>query len=163
QNAQEMRKGIISALMLALCFLGCEKDVDLFIPNPQDPKPITFRASAFVEVKDFSGAPLQDVTIHLENNTFVTDEDGVAHLENVDMHPATYVTVEKAGYFHGSRRFYPSPDKTHYVKIILLSEQHVGSVSGTSGGVITLSGGVSLSFPSNALKRADGSPYEGMA
>lgn len=157
-----MHKSIFIALILSLIFVGCEKDVDQFIPNPGDPDPITFSASAFVEVTDAAGNPLPDVAVHLENAHYTTDEDGVAHLVDVDMHPATYLTVEKNGYFHGSRRFYPSAGKTHFVKIILLQEVLAGTV-GNTGGSVSLAGGVTLDFPADAFKNSDGTPFSGTA
>jgi len=158
-----MYRVLLSIFAFALLISGCEKDIDQIVIDPTDPVvQISFKASAFVEVSDASGNPVPDVVIHVDNAQFTTDEDGVAHLDDVTMHPATYLVAEKAGYFDGSRRFYPSEGKTHYVKVTLLSDQAIGNIPSTAGGSITLSNGATLAFPANAVAHRDGTPYDGI-
>jgi hypothetical protein len=158
-----MYRVIFSILAFALLFTGCGKDIDTVNLDPTDPVvQINFKASAFVIVKDETGKPVADVTINLDNAQFTTDEDGVAHLVDVNMHPATYIIAERSGFFDGSRRFYPSKGKTHYVEVTLLSDQIIGTIPSTAGGNITLSNGSTLSFPPNSISYRDGSPYDGI-
>jgi hypothetical protein len=158
-----MYRVLFSVLAFALLLTGCGKDIDTVDLDPTNPVvQINFKASAFVVVKDETGKPMADATINLDNAQFTTDEDGVAHLVDVNMHPATYVIAEKSGYFDGSRRFYPSEGKTHYVEVTLLPDQIIGNIPSTAGGVITLSNGSTLSFPPNAIAHRDGSSYEGI-
>ena len=157
-----MRRSIFGVLVLALVFAGCEKDVDKIILDPINPvDQITFKASAFVEVTDAAGLPVAGATLRIDGAQFTTDEGGLAHLEDVNMHPATYLVAEKSGYFHGSRRFYPTAGNTHYVRIKLLSDYSIGSVDASSGGTVSAGGGLSITFPANAVARMDGSAYSG--
>jgi hypothetical protein len=73
---------------------------------------------------------VEGARIDLGENESFTDEDGVVYLQDVTMGKSTYVTAERTGFFHGSRVFYPSAGKVHFVKIIMLSDQAVGTFSG---------------------------------
>jgi hypothetical protein len=149
---------ILIFMMVVLSLARCGKDTETFIPNPI---PSQFTASVFVEVFDVNGLPLEDVQIDLGGALSTTNEDGLVYLKNVAMSGSTYVTAEKSGFFHGSRRFYPSPDKTHFIKIMLLSDQVIGTVESGAGGTINLANGTSLVFPANAIVDQSGNSYNG--
>ena len=147
---------------MVLAMVRC-KDSETFIP---DPVAITFNASAFVEVRDLNNQPVEGAQINLGTVQGLTDEDGVVYLKDVTMGPATYLTAAKSGFFHGSRRFYPMPDQTHFVKIILLPEHAVGTFqSGSSGAAVAFGAAegvnVVLNFPGNAIVDHNGNAYTG--
>ena len=146
-------------MMVVLSLARCGKDTETFIPNPI---PNQFKASVFVEVFDVNGLPLENVQIDLGGVPATTNEDGLVFLKNVAMSGSTYVTAEKSGFFHGSRRFYPTPDKTHFIKIMLLPDQVVGTVDAGTGGTINLPDGASLEFPANAIVDQNGNSYNGI-
>ena len=145
-------------MMVVLSLARCGKDTETFIPNPI---PSAFTASVFVEVFDVNGLPLEGVQIDLGEAFGTTNEDGLVYLKNVSMSGSTYVTAEKSGFFHGSRRFYPSPDKTHFIKIMMLSDNVVGTVESGAGGTINLANGNTLVFPANAIVDQSGNSYNG--
>ena len=145
-------------MMVVLSLARCGKDTETFIPNPI---PSEFTASVFVEVFDVNGLPLEGVQIDLGEAFGTTNEDGLVYLKNVSMSGSTYVTAEKSGFFHGSRRFYPSPDKTHFIKIMMLSDNVVGTVESGAGGTINLANGNTLVFPANAIVDQSGNSYNG--
>jgi len=72
----------------------------------------------------------------------------------------TYLTADKVGYFHGSRRFYPSEDKTSYLRIMLLDEVMAGSFESGQGGSVQVDA-VQLDFPAGAIMDANGNLYSG--
>jgi len=150
-----MATRILIFMMIVLTILRC-KDSETFIPDP-----IKFKASAFVEVSDVNGLPLEGVQINLGIVQGFTDEDGVIYLNDITMGKSTYVTANKAGFFHGSRRFYPSHDQTHFVKIILLPANAVGTIQSGAGGTVALTGGTTLDFPANAIVDQSGNAYNG--
>ena len=152
-----MKTKILVFMMMALALVRC-KDSETFTPEPEL---IVFDASAFVTVEDLSGNPIQGVKITVGDTEGFTDEDGILFLNKVDMNPSTYLVAERAGYFHGSRRFYPSEGKTSFVKLVLLPEQLAGTMSATAGGVIGISGGIQLDFPANAVVDENGNAYTG--
>jgi hypothetical protein len=148
---------ILIFMTLVLTFLKC-KDSETFVP---DPNPVKFRASAFVEVTDVNGIPVQDAQVELGNVVAMTDADGVVFLSDVTMEKSTYVKAKKQGFFHGSRRFYPVPDQTHFVKIRLLADYEVGNFHSAAGGIISLEDGITLDFPANAVVDHNGNTYTG--
>ena len=158
-----MMHKIILGLVVVFAVFSCKDSFDNFDPDaPIDP-PIesSFSASAFVEVLDSDGMPVEGAVIALGSLQRTTDEYGLVHLEDVTMSTNTYITVERSGYFHGSRRFYPSEDRTHHVKVILLGDNSVGEIDSDAGGVITVVGGVTLDFPANAVATINGEAYHG--
>ena len=96
-----MKARVLFFIMLSLLLVRC-KDSESLIPDP-----VVFDASAFVEVEDLQGNPIAGVQIKVGDYQGFTDDDGVLFLKEIEMNPATYLTAEKPGYFHGSRRFYP--------------------------------------------------------
>jgi len=142
---------------MALVLVKCS-DTESFIPDPHAAK---FTSSAFVEVRDVNGQPMEDVQINLGNRIEYTNDDGVVYLRNVTMETSTYVTANKPGFFHGSRRFYPMPAQTQFVKIILLPATTTGTIQSGNGGTVAISGGTTLQFPSNAIVDHNGNSYDG--
>ena len=124
-----MKARVLFFIMLSLLLVRC-KDSESLIPDP-----VVFDASAFVEVEDLQGNPIAGVQIKVGDYQGVTDDDGVLFLKEIEMNPATYLTAEKPGYFHGSRRFYPSAGKTSTVKLVLMTEQLVGTIQPSAGGL----------------------------
>ncbi len=152
-----MATRILVFIMMVLTIVRC-KDSETFIP---DPVPVYFKASTFVEVRDLNGLPLEGVQIKLGTVLGFTDEDGVVYFRDVTMGKSTYLTANKAGFFHGSRRFYPSHDQTNFVKIILLPDHAVGSIQSGAGGTVTLEGGTTLDFPADIVVDQSGNTYNG--
>lgn len=152
-----MKAKILLFMMMALALVRC-KDSESFTPEPD---PVVFDASAFVAVEDLSGNPIQGVKITVGDIEGLTDDDGLLFLNKVEMNPSTYLVAERAGYFHGSRRFYPSEGKTSFIKLVLLPEQLAGTMSATAGGTIGVSGGIQLDFPANAVVDENGNAYTG--
>lgn len=150
-------------LVVIFAVFSCKDSFDNFDPDdPIDPPiEVTFNASAFVEVLDIDGRPVEGAVITLGSLQSISDEYGLVHLDDVTMSTNTYITAEMLGFFHGSRRFYPSEDKTHHVKIILLEDNSIGEIDSDLGGVISAAGGVTLEFPADAVVTSDGELYHG--
>lgn len=152
-----MKVRFLIFMMMALALMRC-KDDETIDPTPD---PVVFTASAFVEVSDIQGNPIEGVQVKVGTQVGVTDDDGLAYLKAIDMNPSTYLVASKAGYFHGSRRFYPSANKTSRVKVILMNEQLAGTVQSAAGGVVQVSSGVTLDFPAASIVDEDGQAYSG--
>lgn len=152
-----MLKRFLYCVLIVAGIVGCQ-DEEFFLP---DPRPATFDASAFVTVIDPDGQPVKDAKIELGNRVGYTNEDGVILFKDVDMTEATYARVEKSGYFHGSRRFYPTRDRLQYVEIMLTPLIDVGSFSATAGGHIVIDDKASLHFPASAIVDGQGHSYGG--
>ncbi|MEO6130297.1 MAG: hypothetical protein ABIQ02_00510 [Saprospiraceae bacterium] len=157
REAREMGKKIFIFMIMALALARC-RDTETFVPDPQAVK---FNSSAFIEVRDVSGVPMEGVKITLGNRVEDTNNDGIAYFKEVTMEKSTYVTANKAGFFHGSRRFYPIPKQTQFVRIVLLPSTSVGTIQSAAGGMITIHNGTTLDFPANAIMDQNGNSYEG--
>lgn len=152
-----MMTRVLVLMMMALALVRC-KDSETFKPEPE---PVVFNASAFVEVKDVQGNAVEGVKITLGDVEAYTNADGVLYLKKVEMNPSTYLKADKAGYFHGSRRFYPSAGQTSVVRIVLMPQQLAGSIQADAGGTIQVADDVQLDFPAGAVVDQDGQVYHG--
>lgn len=160
-----MRTKFLIGLTMIFAVFSCKDSFDEFNPDkpiiPDPPIEITFEASAFVEVMDAFGMPVEGAVIALGSKQQTTDEYGLVHFDDVTMSTFTYLTVEKSGFFHGSRRFYPVKDKTEHLRIILLDDNSIGEFDAGKGGVVEANGSVILDFPQDAIVTANGELYSG--
>lgn len=152
-----MKPRMLFFISLSLLLVKC-KDSESINPEPD---PIIFDASAFVEVVDELGNPVSNVRIAVGTQTGNTNEDGFLYLKEIEMNPSTYLSAEKAGYFHGSRRFYPSAGKTSTIKLVLMTQQLVGAVQSGTGGTVQVGDGITLDFPANAVVDEAGQAFSG--
>ncbi|MBK8500292.1 MAG: hypothetical protein IPL52_16100 [Flavobacteriales bacterium] len=117
-------------------------------------------------VRNEWGMPVNDATVRAGCGGGVsttTDRFGVFLLHGVVAYEGlAHVSVEKAGYFPGSRSFVPgaNADATiSHAHITLLSKEPAGTVTSASGGTVQLQG-VTISFPPNAFVQ-NGQPFNG--
>jgi len=154
-------------LLISLLAISSCKDSENFVPDPVEK---SVKASAFVEVVDLYGNPVPDAAIavvHNDNGSVITDTygitdaDGVLYMKDADLFSSTYVTASKAGFFKGSRRFYPVKDQAHFVHIMLMEKQNVGNFQGSNGGLIQVQDQVTLDFEGGSVVDAAGNVYNG--
>ncbi|MFK8006169.1 MAG: carboxypeptidase-like regulatory domain-containing protein [Saprospiraceae bacterium] len=160
-----MKKIILLMLAGVLAFASCKKDTIIVDP----PSPPIDNTRNFVQVNtsvagqvvDKDNTPISDALVSFGTETISTDENGIFTFEDVSvLENRAFVTVEKDGYFHGSRTFFAYANQRSNVKISLLEKTIQGTV-GASGGTVSTPEGVQLNFPANAVANADGSPYTG--
>ncbi len=159
-----MKKIILFVLAGMLVFASCKKDPVIDDnPPPVDTTRTFLNVSTSVAgiVTDVNNAPISDAIVSFGNETSNTDANGIFKFENVTVpENRAFVTVEKAGYFHGSRTFFAYKNQRSNVRISLLEKTIQGSVT-ASGGTVTTPEGVKLEFPANAVADANGNPYTG--
>jgi hypothetical protein len=113
-------------------------------------------------VVDKNNEPVADAMVKLNSNTFTTDAYGHIFIENESMNSlGTLVSVEKDGYFEGSRRFFPIEGKQSRIKIQLLEKTFDKSFDASNGGTIETTNGAKVEFSPNSIKTADGNSYSG--
>ena len=147
--------------LLSIFVISCDRDTDVLYPDPIHPDQKLFRSSLFVEVVDASGSPVANTLIHIGNYKRKTDVRGFLYLQDVLVGATTYLTAEKDGYFHASRRFYPTSGSSLYIKIIMLSDTRDAFFSSDAGAVLPLGNDVTIHFPKDGYEYADGAPYDG--
>lgn len=145
-------------VLLALLGLRC---VNSEILPVEYPEPIV-TSSLFIAVYDIDGEPVQDALVRLGDQALMTDQYGTCFMMNVKMPQRVYFTVDKPGYFKGSRRLYVSEGQIQYAQVMLEEKEEVGSFSATSGGQVTIDQSTTLVFPSDAISMEDGTPYYGL-
>jgi len=116
----------------------------------------------FGHVHDGNDNPIEGATIKLEGQTFSTDKYGNFLTETIELdRQGTFYTVEKDGYFQGSRRFFPQKDVLSYTRVELINANNVGSFDAAAGGTIDGPNGLKITIPENAVVDASGSAYSG--
>jgi uncharacterized protein (TIGR02145 family) len=119
--------------------------------------------SAFGVVRNDQGdaVPMALVKSVYSPHQTTTDSNGVFFLNDfVVFNKLGFITVEKPGYFKGSRSFLPLENGANRVEIQLLPKTQSGSFPSTSGGQVS-AGSLQLTFPANAIIQANGQPYSG--
>ncbi len=152
-------------LLLVTClfsFLGCTDEMDGLFPDPLHPNQKTFKSSLFIEVKNTEGMPVYNALVQIGNIKGQTNTEGLLYLQDAAVSESSYLTVEKEGYFHASRRFYPSQkNKSQFVKLILLSDSKDAFFTSSSGRTLNFDGGVTLTFPKDGYEFKTGGSYTG--
>lgn len=155
-----------------LLLTACRKDTDNVTITEDVPTPPVITAwQPLIEningdltgqVYDENKLPVSNAAVKINGQTTTTSEDGIFHFSNIQMNSkGAYVTVEKAGYFLGSRRFFPKAEKNSNVKIQMLEMGQGATLTATIGGTVTTNGGATVTFPANAIVTQDGAVYEG--
>ncbi|MEO6131308.1 MAG: carboxypeptidase-like regulatory domain-containing protein [Saprospiraceae bacterium] len=149
-----MKTKSIFLLLVALIYIGCAGD-DSVVPSQK------IKGSLFVTVKDPAGLPVNGATIHIGDLTGTSNEDGTYFFTQATLTGEDYLSVEKPGYFKGSRRFKTIESHTQFFSITLLPQTEVGNFSAEQSAVITIDSKSRLTFPDHAVTREDGSAYNG--
>ncbi|MEM6965401.1 MAG: carboxypeptidase-like regulatory domain-containing protein [Bacteroidota bacterium] len=158
-----MKKLLLLTLAAMLAFASCKKDNTI---DPDPPVNTTRNFSQIVTsvngvVVDRNNAPVADATVRFGALTTTTDTNGFFNIKNgVVMENRAFVTVEKEGYFHGSRTFFAYSAESEFVRIALLEKTVHGTIT-ASGGTVSTPEGVQLTFPANAVADANGNLYTG--
>ncbi len=112
-------------------------------------------------IVDEQGEPVENAVVTFGDQTRITNRFGAFTLVNQELYAdGTYLTVEKSGYFPGSRRFNAIADATNNIRIRMIEKVEVGNYSADTGGEIEVST-ARISLPSGPYTRPDGSNYSG--
>jgi len=116
-------------------------------------------------VFDEAGLPLANVQVQVEGSNTVTDVNGSFIINDLQLNKEReVVSLNKSGYYTGTRTFTPTANSTNNIEVKLTKKNVAGDFSATTGGIVYLSAGGSINFPSNSLvNAATNSPYAGTA
>ena len=161
------------ALSLAVAFIAamsffivsCQKELSGggFTVTETPPDLTTKIASAVTGfVTDETNAAVEGATVQFGTSTTTTDKYGYFEFSNVQVvKNAAVLTVIKPGYFKGIKTYIAAENKSAFFRIKLLSKTAQGSFDAATGGTVTLTNGLSVSFPAAAVKLAAGGTYTG--
>lgn len=164
-----MKQVFSLALIAAVALVSCRKDLtgdgpETVMPGaPRHHIPMGASVTTTIvgQVIDESGAPVAGAMVHAGygNESTTTDERGAFVLAGIRAYQNLgTVRVTKGGYFPGSRSFLPVPG-SNSVRITLLTRELVGTMTASSGGLVT-GEGTELTLPANGFTRY-GAPYQG--
>ena len=168
-----MKKTGFLAIMLLLIFSACRKNVDEVVSTVATPLPPPIleeweQGETLIEgdvigfVVDENQTPVTNAIVRLGNLNTRTDDYGHFFFEGVTMNKqGTHVRIEKAGYFNGSRRFFPLEGAKNRVQIELLDKTFSQSFEASTGESITMNGGAKVDFAANSIVDANGNSYSG--
>ena len=166
-----MKKIGIFCLLFMIALSACRDNIDEvgttevpFEPpivnwDPQT-RPVDGSVTGFVV--DEMGEPVVGAVAKMGNLSTSTDDFGHFFFNDVQLNAlGTLVSIEKAGYFNGSRRFFAVADQTNRVKVELLAKAFDYSFDAAAGGEVQTTDGASIVFSPNSIKKADGTIYTG--
>ena len=150
-------------------FISCQKEISDTNPLPTEPTnelpDLSTKVSSSVSgfVTDENDAPLLGAIVTMGAGSFTTDKYGYFEIKNKDVvKNAAVVTVSMNGYFKGIKTYIAEAGKSAFFRIKLIPKTTAGTFSATAGGEVTLTGGLKISFPSDAIAvAANGTAYTG--
>ena len=148
---------------LVVSFGSCQKELS-GTNNPAEADLGTkVRSNVSGFVTDENDAPVQGAAVKVGGQTITTDEYGYFEAGNAEVTKnAATVTVNKAGYFPGIRTYIAAANKAAFVRIKLLPKDNAGVINAATGGEVTLSNGLKIGLPANAVvNAASGTAYTG--
>ncbi|MEP7164950.1 MAG: hypothetical protein ABI741_09650 [Ferruginibacter sp.] len=147
---------LILAVLTCVFFLSCQKDLDYVTTDFQFPDfttKVTSSVSGFVT--DENNAAVLGANISVGGTTTTTDKYGFFEVKNVQVvKNAAVVTVTNPGYFKGIKTWAAATGKSAFFRIKLIPKINVGSISAAGGGNVTLTNGLVISLPANAVVNA---------
>jgi hypothetical protein len=151
----------LSLLVSSVVFYSCQKE--LSTENGGTPIVITNQTSVEGRVTDESNMPVAGAKVKAGINTTQTDKNGMFKIDNaVFTTSETFVTIEKPGYFKGSRNFFSRSGSNNFVRIQLLRKSISARISSATGGDADMRGnGGSVHFDANSFVTESGAPYNG--
>ena len=150
-------KSILSFALMALITailitISCQKSINDGPDNPGN-KPIEYVTATITgRILDESGQPVSAAAVKAGSAATTTDINGSFRITNVSLDKnAGFIKVEKDGFFQGSRTIIVNAGVVNYISLQLIKKTVAGTVSGSSGGNITVPTGGSINFGGNSF------------
>lgn len=171
-----MKRIACALLVAATCvhLLSCQKNVssvdDGITPDPVDtlkptPIPITedmITTSVMGKIVDENNQPMKDATVRAGGKTTATDEYGIFRIKDINVsRQSTFITVEKSGYFKGSRTINTETRGNAFIRVKMLKKILKATIEADAGSTVTISGGATVTFNAGGFRNATGEIYHG--
>jgi len=147
--------------LAAIFFFSCQKDlsspdVGNFDTIPDLVTTVNSTVSGFVT--DENNAAVMGADVNAGGMHATTDKYGYFEIKNAQVvKDAAVVTVTKTGYFKGIKTYVGENNKKAFFRIKLIPKTNAGTISATAGGNVTLSNGLIIALPSDAVVLASNS------
>lgn len=166
-HTNRIQQLLLLILSVGLFFISCQREIKW----PEQPTGNNETAVNDAErvtggvngiVINENNQPVAGATVKSGTNTTTTDRYGVFRFRNIQLSKANgTVTVEKNGYFTSYRSFTAVEGRINNVRIKMLPKTNSGSFDAVAGGTLSLTSGVKLLMPGNAITDAAGAAYAG--
>jgi len=148
-------------VLVTLFFSTCKKD-DSNDPDPIAPSGPTLKTTVTGKVTDINGNILSGVLVDLGDITTVTDNRGYFLFVDTDVPKERCVLVaSKSGYFNCVSGKKTQDGDANYINLVMQQLPAVVNIPGTSGGVVNIAGGATITFPVDAFVDQNGTAYTG--
>lgn len=152
---------ILFAILLAS---GCRKDIDQFIPLPQETGPELVSASVLGRVRSLDGASIGGAQVLMNGQIVSSDGSGFYYLKDAPgPRMEAVLEVRKNGFFPSFRRLPWTVNGEFHADFWLASKSLAGAVANETGGEVTLPQGFWLEIPPMGLEYENGEPFTGTA
>ncbi|MEO6731269.1 MAG: hypothetical protein ABIN01_08625 [Ferruginibacter sp.] len=142
--------------MLAVTFVSCQREISGQLDTPSPPDlltKITSSVSGFVI--DENDLAVNGATVNMGGIGTLTDKYGFFEIKNVQVtKDAAVVTVTQPAYFKSIKTYIATEGKSAFFRIKLLPKNKAGNIDAAAGGNVTLSNGLNISVPANAVINA---------
>ncbi len=157
-----IKKLLYAAALLLMIVPACQKEMSV-TDLPGITNATTITAIITGRIINENGLPVSGALVKAGTAGTQTNINGEFILANATVvDKAAYVTVEKSGYFTGSRTFIARAAQKHYVEIELLPNTNAGTINATTGGTVTLANGSAVTLPANSVVvKSTGIAYTG--
>ena len=151
------------ALLAVLAFAGNCRKSELSFETGGNNGGAQVGLSISGRVLDKNNVPVNQAEVKAGNATARTDINGYFKIDNAKLSKnAAYVTVDKSGYFQGSRTFIAHEGVINYVNIRLIDKESTGSFTAAGGGTVNLTTGGSIAFqPNSVVDAGNNNAYTG--
>ena len=147
-----------------MCIISCQKIIDgstvIVDPNlPLSPSDLTTKVTVSLIsgfVTDGNDAAVKDASVQVGTSTVLTDKYGYFEVRNVRVvQNAAMITIIKPGFFKGVKTYIAAANKAAFFRIKLIPKIVSGTFTGSTGGTVTVTGGLLISFPANGIVNAN--------
>ena len=155
---------ITAIVALSVFLYACQKELNGNSLSQQAPdltKKVFSSVSGFVT--DENDGAVNGAVVSMGGTNTTTDKYGFFEINNVPVvEEAAVVTVVQPAYFKGIKTYIATAGKSAFFRIKLIPKFIAGAIDAAAGGNITLSTGLTISFPANAIvNAATNSAYTG--
>jgi len=132
------------------------------IPAPQE----IISSTLYGRVLDEANEPIVDAVVKYHTGTqrqqLTTDDEGYFLLADVENRgSAAFLSVTSPGKFEAFRKFSLLQDQTNYTEIKMMNREIIGSVSSSTGGILTQKDGAVIDLPAKGIVDMNGVVYTG--
>jgi len=138
---------------------GCQKDeIGVKDTTVIQSGPIeTVQTEVVGIVTNEAGEAMANVTVQYKASFISTDENGYFKFEEVTAaFDGGLLKFNQDGFFNNYKWFYPEVSDKAFVRVIMIAEKEVGTISAGDGGSVELNGGATVTFPAGSFENTSG-------